>query len=74
MGRSSIGRRVFQTPLFQHRFDAGLASQPRLVHRSQILGVAPGKYHAAKAVAVGSREAAVVQEPLLGIVIEHLAP
>ena len=63
-----------QAARLEHGPDPGLRAQPRLVELGQVFRVATRKNHPAEAVAIGPREPAVIFEPLVGVVVEHLAP
>ena len=69
-----VGAARRQATILQHGFDAGLRPAPRHVHLLQVFGVATRQHHVAEAIAVGARQAAVVFEPLVRIVVEHLGP
>src|SRR5208337_382484 len=63
-----------QAPVLQHRLRVGWRTAPCLVHVSEVLGVTARDDHLAEAVAVSTRQAAMFNEPLEGIVGEHLGP
>src|ERR1700761_1052333 len=72
---SSKARLLLSEPaLFQHRFHVWFFAQPRLIQCAELFGVPARQNHLAEAIAVGAGEAAVVFEPLVGVVIEHFAP
>src|SRR5579884_2534300 len=63
-----------ETTVLQHRLDAGRSAAPGFVHFLEILRIAAGEDHLPEFVTILPREAAVLFEPLVGVVIEHLRP
>src|SRR5258706_8835975 len=63
-----------QPSLLQQRFHLRIASAEGAIHRRRILGATSRKDHLAELVAVGAGHAAVLLEPVVGVVVEHFAP
>src|SRR5208337_56067 len=63
-----------EAPVLQHRLRVGWRTAPGLVHSSEILSVTAREDHLTEAVAVSTRQAAMFDEPLEGVVGEHLGP
>src|ERR1700688_4997410 len=67
-------RRRLQASLFDQRLDLRVAAAEGAIERRGVLRSAPRKDHLAEALAVGAGHAAVLPEPVVGVVVDHLAP
>src|ERR1035441_595921 len=67
-------RRRGEPPLFQQRLDDRIASTERPVQLGDVRRALARKDHFAKALTVGARHSPVLREPVIGIVVQHLAP
>src|SRR5713101_278446 len=64
--------RFLEPPVLQHRLSIGWRAAPVLVHFGEVLGISPREDHLAKAIAVCAGKYAVIVEPLVAVVSEHL--
>src|SRR6266404_1024838 len=67
-------RRRLQASLFDQGLDFRVAAAEGAVERRGVLCSAPGQDHVAEAFSVGAGHAAVLAEPVVGVVVDHLAP
>src|SRR6185312_511562 len=63
-----------QSPVLEHRPDLRVLAVERAEHLAIALGMPAREDQVAEALAVGAREASVLDEPVEGVVAQHLRP